>query len=755
MRRWREPARVIALVTVLGLKFVLCTRSEVECLSAARDTSAGAVIAVCAREYERSRDPATGVALAKALCRAGDLAGAEAIARPLLLTPARADALYILGWVAKDQGRLYEARTALERAVDAHRAEHRISEVAADEQALAAALKNGGRFAEALRMLDRCIADARTSADRMIEGFCHLSAGQTLSAVGFFQAAHQELERAAPLLDADRDRAWLHFTRGNLHQDLGHDSQAVVEFQRALPIAERAQLVPLSLSIHMNLAYSLAETGRVEEAAHHLDVARSIDHQDQYSAQRLNLAGRIAYRRGDPGLALSLLAQADRATDEEDELIEIAVLAARIALGGGDLRSAENWARHGVDLAERIRQAQSALELRTWVLSSRRAPYELRFAALARAGRTEDALVAFDHWHGRSVRDALSRLPDADRSVNLEQAALETDALRALLPSLSPAPSISPDDMPSILAAVRSSDLLAMVVADGEVWRLTSSSNRLHIASLGPLRAIRQAVDRFRAKPTDPAVAEELGALILPDEFFRDSTAALRVILDGPFATLPIAALRRHGRPLAAARPSVRIPHLSAVRCAPPLSHPRRAVVLADARGDLPAARLEASRTAARFGTSSLVGEAATSHALFAAGGADLLHIAVHAELASAGGVLVMRDRAVSALEISARRLGPPLVVLAACGSALANDDEGATSIAMAFLGDGATRVVATLRSVSDDGADEVTRRFYEAGGQNDPVKALAAVQESLADGSNSDWPSFVVYGQDTCPASP
>jgi hypothetical protein len=192
VHQWRGLARVIALVGVLSLKFMLCARSEVECLSASRDTSAGVAIAVCAREYERNRDPATGIALAKASCRAGNLAGAEAIARPLLVTPVRADALYVLGWVAKDQGRLDEATTFLERARDAHRAEQQISQVAADEQALAAALKDGGRFAEALRMLDRCITDARTSADRMIEGYCHLSAGQTLSVVGFFQAAHHE-----------------------------------------------------------------------------------------------------------------------------------------------------------------------------------------------------------------------------------------------------------------------------------------------------------------------------------------------------------------------------------------------------------------------------------------------------------------------------------------------------------------------------------------------------------------------------------
>jgi hypothetical protein len=514
------------------------------------------------------------------------------------------------------------------------------------------------------------------------------------------------------------------------------------------------------LSIRLNLAYSLAEIGRIDEAVHHLDLARGIDHKDQRRAERLHQEARIAYLRGDLSRAASLLEEAYRATEKddeaEDERIQIAALRARVALAGNDQGAAERWARLGVEHAERVRRKQSALELRAWILSSRREPYELLFVALARAGRAEDALLVFNQWYGRTLLEVLSRRPEAEGPLDLEAAALETEKLSAILSSLSSAPFVSSEDPEAVLASVRSADLLALVVAEGEVWRLTSIGGAVAVRSLGPHKQIDSMFDRFTAYPTkDEALADQLGAIVLPDELVRETGEALRVVLDGPLMSLPVAALRRGGRPLIAFRPVVRSARLSAAGCAPPAAAPTRAVVIADADGDLPAASREAARVAALFGTNALLGRAASSQALFAARPTDLLHIATHAELDAGGAVLQLGDGPLHAFEIWKRNITAGRVVLAACGSAQALDDEGATSLATAFLARGASQVVATLRAVTDPGAEEVIRRFYREGGAIDPVRALAAAQRALAGTTNTDWPNFAVFGRDTCRTTP
>ena len=107
------------------------------------------------------------------------------------------------------------------------------------------------------------------------------------------------------------------------------------------------------------------------------------------------------------------------------------------------------------------------------------------------------------------------------------------------------------------------------------------------------------------------------------------------------------------------------------------------------------------------------------------------------------------------ALEIAARRLAPSLVVLSTCIGAVPPRGDLAGSLAAAFVAAGADQVVATLRPVDDDGARELARRFYAAGGVDDPVRALADAQAALALTPNAEWPQFAVFGTDVCSRRP
>jgi hypothetical protein len=597
---------------------------------------------------------------------------------------------------------------------------------------------------------------ARDAGDTQIEYYCRLAASKVLADVGEPAIAQRELERAAELARSDRDRVWLEYEQGNLDQEYVRAPQgierahrAIAAFERAAKLNVRAQVPGFQLTLELNLAQSLADAGRLDDAERHLALAAMLDPEDEGASFRTEIAADIASRRGDLARASQLNQQRYDAVHDDEARIRVAAQQARVALAGGDVPGAELWARRGIAAVERIRAEQTAPELRSHVLSTRRMPYELLFVALARAGRVDDAVVALDRWQGRALLDALAE-PSPRTSPGLLAAARRVSHLGTWLPVVSGTPLGVAAEPAQLLAALRTVDLLALVVAERDVWRVTASQGRLDIADLGPFAGLQDALDRFAAAPTEPALAGELGARLVLAAAVRATPAPLHVLLDGPLASLPVVALRRGGRPLIAIRPVVRVLRLPLIACTP--SRPRaRRTVIADARSDLSDARREAGELSSVLGFTAAVGDAATSAALFQAAGSDVLHLAVHAAIGAGGGVLELRDRGVSALEISAARLGPPLVMLSACGSASAAADELAGSLAAGFLAAGSNQVVATLRPVSDAGARRLTTRFYSAGGMTDPVRALARIQAELADTGDTDWPRFAVFGHDTC----
>jgi CHAT domain-containing protein len=755
------PALTFAGVAALVLKFFVFSEKELDCETASRAMSPGNAVLICQREYQRTRRPLTGTYLADVLRRSGNLAAASGIAGELLSTDVRGDAQQILAKIAAAENRIDDAIASLQDARRWHRERGNHVELARDDQALAEIQTKAKQFVEALQSLDECISESRAGADKLTEGYCHLSAARALMRTGYFEASHKELDRAAPLLSGDRDLALVWHWRGNLEQEVVHDPRrsnhnalAVVAFERAFELATRAQLTSLLLNLHMNLAYSLAEVGRFDEADHHLQEAGVLDSGGSYASQRAQLAARIAYRQGNLSLAFSLNERLFPKIDDEDEKIDVSVMQARIALALHDPAAAVMWARRGVESAEKIRAATTLGELRPWVLASRRGPFEALFTALARAGQVDDAIVVFDRWQGRTLLDEMAR-PSPEPSPALSATATTIQKLGQWLPAVSSAPLMTSDKR-AVIQALREIDLVAFAVAQDEhekreVWRLTSSHGQFRIDRIGMLEALRDRLDRFTATPTDLAIADELGALLLPEDVVRKTDAPLYVVLDSPLAALPVVALRRANQPLIAMRPVIRSPRLPLIGACEPRTGHGGVLVLADAAGDLPDARRESSKVASMFGTTPLVGAAATSTALFAAKSDPLLHVAVHADVEAGGGVLKLHDRTVSAPEISASKLGPQLVVLSACSTARSWDPEQAGSLSTAFLAGGSDKVIATLRPVSDAGALELTSRFYDARGADDPVRTLAKIQAALAQTANKEWPNFAVFGKEVC----
>jgi len=731
----------------------------------------GNALNLCQREYHENKDPKIGVWIAESLRQTGNETEAETLANELLTTPARADALRILGGILAENGHFDAAVSNIANALLIHRAENKQTDVAQDNQMLAQIYSKHNQYSEALRALDECFIlthQHNTPRDKEIEYICHLSAQEVLTRVGYIDLALRELDLATPLATSS-DLVWLEVQRAGYFQELGRSpeltsghEQAIVAFRRALELNADASIPGLAVGIELGLAYSLAEVKRTDDADRHLAVAQLLDTKHAHATHIAELSARIAYRRGSLPLAYALNEQIyptiSNDEDNDDERLDIATTQTRIALAQGDLLNATRWADCGVAEVERVRAAQSALELRPWILSIRREPYELLFVALARAGRIEDAIMALDRWQGRSMLDAMAR-PKPGVACDLREVARRTEKLGAWLPAISRAPFAQLSHRAAVLSTLRTTDLLALVVADGNVWRLTANRGQLRIDDLGPRSWWRGRIDKFMADPANRGLATELGELLLPDGMLRPTRDALHVLLDGQLAGWPIAALRDRGRALIAERPIVRVSHLSGISCVTPIRSGHKTVV-ADAFGDLSEARREAQEVAESLHAKIAIGETATAKVLFGAMTDSVLHVSVHGDAADpGGGVLKFADREVSAPEISALQTAPSLVVLFACDSAHSKDIELAGSLATAFLVAGADQVVATTRPVDDRMTREVAEGFYRNGGVADPVRALAAVQaeldESPDEHGNTDWPYFAVFGHDICSPGP
>ncbi|MEJ7596581.1 MAG: CHAT domain-containing protein [Kofleriaceae bacterium] len=717
---------------VLAAKLALCVPHELDCAHAIRASTNGMAALVCEREFARTQDPVTGARLASMLRRSGNLDAAAAIATGLLATDARADAMQVLAKIAIAQQRLDDARQLLVRARALHAVGRDPGRTALDDKTLAEIYERQDKYVEALLALDSCIVEARKARDDVLEGYCHLSAGSVLGKAGYFEGAQDELARAESLLTTDRDLAQLTFQRAGLAQRYGlgihhrnYNMQAVAQLERTLVHARRAELPIMARAAELNLAYSLAELKQIDEARRHLDIAQSLDINNEDALERDLLAARIAYRRGDHLVASTIHNRIYDQLDAKRDRLAVAVIEGRIALAARDHVRAATWARRGVEAAEEVRAAQTAIELRSWALSARRESHEILFVALARAGRFEDALVAFDGWQGRALLDALAR----DRSMppgELQAAAMRTGILQRLFPVLSHAPIVKPIDRGVLLASLAAVDLIALVIAEGELWRIAARTGRIEVISVGSIATLEPQLDKFRSTPTEPSFGDALGVLLLGAEAFRPVARPLHVLLDGPLATLPVAALRSANRFLIETRTLVRAARLSETGCVRSLAHPRRTVVIANARGDLVAAEAEAREIARRFGVVAATGVAATRAALVGAAQADLLHVAVHADIIAGVGSMALHDEAVSAVEIASHPGGPALVVLASCSSGNSDDGELSTSLATAFLASGSKQVIGTLRPVSDRGARQLTSAGYRDDGPADPAAVLA-----------------------------
>jgi tetratricopeptide (TPR) repeat protein/predicted Ser/Thr protein kinase len=731
-RRLGVLAVAAAGVVAAGLGVTAILRAAhpapASCLEVATRANDAITILVCRDEYARTNNPWAGRELADALRRTGKLREAATVATELLATPARAGALYTLGKVAADEGRRDEADRSFRLASELHRAQQQWADSAGDLQAMALASSD---VIDQLVSCGEAARDARRGNDARIEGISHLSAAEQLSEIGARAGALAELERAGALLTRPGDLVQLELKRGDVHQNLGEHELAVAAFERARTGAEAVTSARLARSARLNLVYSLAEAGRLPEAAAELQAAGALDPGDQLLAERLSLEARVVARGGELSRAAGLIERSIATEPDADELAERVVQRAEIALGQGELTIAEQSARRAIALIEGLRSTHPPVELRSWLITERRIPYRLLVAILARRGDAAGALAAFERYRGL---DVLAGLISAGSDPAPPEPMIAE--LARLFPRLAASALATPPAERALDDALRGSALLALVVVRDELWRFTADGGPLQVARLGALSALRPQLERFRAAPGDPAAAAALGDALIPPELARPSDRMLHVVLDEPLAGLPVAALRVGDRRLVAARPIVQSARVADLGCAASPRGPRRVVIVGagggvgDLAGRIPAAAPGATRSA-----------------LLDAAPGDLLDVAAPIERDPLGEALVLGDGRVGALEIAGQGRAAAQVVLATPGAGTA----GTTGLAMAFLAAGADQVVATIRPVSRATMERLADRL-DRPDITDLARALAQLQRA-ADGD--DWLGFAAFGREICKPQP
>jgi hypothetical protein len=315
-------------------------------------------------------------------------------------------------------------------------------------------------------------------------------------------------------------------------------------------------------------------------------------------------------------------------------------------------------------------------------------------------------------------------------------------------PLVLPAPPRAELGDPSAVVEAWRGRLLVVAVPGGErAWRLVLRDGALEGRDLGDLARLEALAQQLVDHPDDAAAGRALGEALLGG---LPVDRPIDLLAVGPLAGAAVASLRLGDRlaiaHLRIARVPGVLPRIARGRGASG-SPAARAVVLGDPLGDLPASADEAARLAVRLGAPARVGGAATRAAFAAAKGADLLHVSAHAKLDADGAALVLADGSVTALDIGRLAPAPRRVVLASCAGAAGTDDTGHGSLAHAFLDAGAEHVVATKWTIQDADAARLVTAFYDAGGDRDPVAALAAAQRRLAGTLGvRTWASFEVF---------
>lgn len=708
----------------------------------------GAASSRCSAEYAAGLDPTIGLYAARAAYHLGDHGAVARIAGSLIAGPRAADAEFLLGSSAFARAELGAARAHLERALAMHGRAGDFLAQTRDAYQLAGVWFAQGEYRRALEAMQILRGAAQRASDDRMLVYADLGSVDIYRAIGDSRSAEEAIWRALASARHPDDRLYARFKHGTVQLAAGHLGPARHSFERVVADGAPARHAQFLRAAHVNLASIDRRQGRLAEALRRLEA-----HRDQL--------GEVTFRLS-RGMILADLGRLEAARE--------------------DLRRAEAAGPEGewawLTPYEAARAATKAGDPIAAIAASRRAIAKVT-ALAARSGTYGPAVIAKHrqpHLHliglhaaRREWAQVLGVVATLDAHALLDSREAPADVVEPGAPLVLPAPARGElGDASAVVDAWRGRTLVVIVPGGERVWRIVLRDGALEGRDLGEVQRLEDLARTLADHPDDAAAGRALGEALLADldgeaPIGRAGRRAedragteIDLLAVGPLAGAALASLRIGDRLAIADLRIARVPGVlprvapTAAPAGAPAGAPvgaPRAVLLGDPRGDLPASLAETTRLAARFGAGAHVGAEATRAALATARGADLLHVSAHTRLDAGGAALLLADGAVTPADLARLAPGPRRVVLASCGAAAGTDDTGDGSLAHAFLDAGAEHVVATKWTIADGDAARLVVAFYDAGGDRDPIRGLAAAQQRLAGTLQArTWASFEVF---------
>lgn len=657
--------------------------------------------------------------------------------------------------------------------------------------------RESGDLRAALRAFD----EARAITDRLALPFGRVVAQETAAvwlrlgrgteAHARFEALAADFGEAAPCERADAllNAAWVVLFERARDRGAFPGQSVASTLETALRAYETTcrDTPTRPTNVRVNLALDALGTGDLDAARRHLAAAAQGPEDAEIAVWRRHAQGRLALAEGRTAEALSLAERLSREAESTaaEELAWRAAVDAGTALEAlGRLGEAATWYRRAEaqlddratlvpvdegrvrllgDLGESARRLvgvelalkHPAAALEALRLARRRALSRLSRPDPARLDPARRAAWAQAYADYAAARAALDRdAADDWRRTDAELAAstlTREGARRALRAKLDAAVSLlDPKDAGGTGGVLPMLPPGALTLA----WGSTPAGRVVFCARGDEIIAHRVLPDAPAAQALPMALATCPEALSAARE--------VRLLADPGVEALDVHAASVGGRPLVAGRA---VTYAVDVAPRPRPTEPvpgTTALVVADARGDLPAARAEGERVTARlralgFQTvDGLVDRAATVEAVVAGlGRVGFLHVAGHGQFGGDEGwesnLPVADGRRVGVADLLSQGSLPARVVLSGCEMARTGGlgSVSGLGLAQAFVLGGAGEVVAATRPVGDADAGVVMDALYAhlgAGPEASLAPALSRAQADLAAaGSPVDWAAFRV----------
>lgn len=688
---------------------------------------------------------------ARALYKSGDYEGSTKLIAALLESRRGGEAHRLAGQIADRRLERGAAREHYLAALERHRKEGDHLEASKDAHLLAGSYWLEEQHRSALESLMLANQEASAAKDMRMQGFVLMGVGDLLYEVGDAGGAEKVYAEARPFLaEQPKDRAWLELKEGILHFENGRPQLGRARLEQALELGKTVGRLEIERSANLYLGQLSRDAGNYDQAAEYFARATELlDRADDKLARVVLLHHRaiLERKRGRYEEAQTLIEDAKKLATAKSEPWRLFVEAGRIAEAKQSAAAAKGEYEQAIEKLEALREQLALDELRAWFLSSKHEPYEALFSMAARSNALDEALLIFEKSTARTFLEAYFTAPAENSDASLSASIERAENLRSFLPRLNKSSFVAPRAVEGLREAVRGQNILAYYSARDELWILASNKNQIALTRVAkPYSQVVELAERWLAKPDDDQLARELGALLLPP---KPAGSTLLIIASGILAELPFAALiDARGRRLIEDHVLSSVPSFTAfaelnARTATTSGTP---VVIGNEK--LPGSIAEAKLVAELLHTEPWLGAAAGRKHVSAARDAAVVHFSTHATQSARGPAIELGDGMIDATEILDWRLKPKVLVLAACASGTGAGADLTQTLAGLFLAAGAAHVVATLRSIDDQKTVQFMRAFYEAGGANDPARALAAVQRNyLRTERPSTWASFAAWG--------